>query len=146
MLIPAGIEARLEEMPAGTRTACDAARAVGCDLDQIVKSIVLVSPKVDKHCLFLAAGGSRIDFVKASVLAGAELIQANASEVRARTGYSIGGVLPVAHRNPPSAFFDPKLGEFGIVWSAAGTPRHVFAVDPGILRKLAEASEGDFAQ
>ena len=84
--------------------------------------------------LFLTAGGNRVDADKAAALAGEPLGKADAALIRAQTGFAIGGVAPVGHLNPIRAFLDPRLTEFDVVWAAAGTPRHVFPMDPAAAR------------
>ena len=121
------------------RTAADAAQAVGCELDQIVKSIVFRGTESGAAILFLTAGGNRVDAAKAAAVAGEPLGKADAALVRAQTGFAIGGVAPVGHLNPIRAFADPRLSAFGEVWAAAGTPHHVFAIAPDRLVALASA-------
>lgn len=140
----AGVAAEIREMPGSTRTATDAAHAVGCALDQIAKSIIFHGTDSDSVLLFLTAGGNRVDPAKAAALAGEALGRADAALVRARTGFAIGGVAPVGHLSPVRAFWDPRLADFAQVWAAAGTPRHVFAIAPDRLLALTGARTGDF--
>ncbi|MDE0112907.1 MAG: YbaK/EbsC family protein [Albidovulum sp.] len=146
LLESAEIEAKVVEMAAETRTARDAANSIGCKLDQIVKSIVLLAPDRKSHWLFLTAGGNLVDMEKARALAGVDLVRADAGSVRAKTGFAIGGVAPIAHKEKPIAYFDRRLSDFDIVWSAAGTPRHVFGLNPGSLKGLAGAADADFTE
>jgi len=132
---------RLDE---GTRTAADAARACGCTLDQIVKSIVFRDAGSDRHLLFLTAGGNRVDPAKAARLAGAPLEKADAASIRAVTGFAIGGVAPLGHLTPIETWLDPHLLGFPVVWAAAGTPHHVFSVAPDALAAAANATVADF--
>ena len=132
------------QLDAGTRTAEDAARACGCDLDQIVKSIVFREAGSDRHLLLLTAGGTRVDPAKAATVAGAPLAKAEAASVRAITGFAIGGVAPVGHLTPMETWLDPRLLDFPTVWAAAGTPRHVFAVAPDALLAATGARVADF--
>jgi prolyl-tRNA editing enzyme YbaK/EbsC (Cys-tRNA(Pro) deacylase) len=132
---------RLEE---GTRTAEDAARACGCSLDQIVKSIVFRAAGGDRHVLFLTAGGNRVDPEKAAALAGAPLEKADAASIREHTGFVIGGVAPLGHLRPIESWFDRKLLSFGVIWAAAGTPHHVFPVAPAALAEALGATVADF--
>jgi prolyl-tRNA editing enzyme YbaK/EbsC (Cys-tRNA(Pro) deacylase) len=122
---------RLEE---GTRTAEDAARACGCAVDQIVKSIVFRVAGTDRHVLFLTAGGARVDPARAAALVGAPLEKADAASIRASTGFAIGGVSPLGHLTPIETYLDPRLLTFEVIWAAAGTPNHVFSVAPERLR------------
>jgi prolyl-tRNA editing enzyme YbaK/EbsC (Cys-tRNA(Pro) deacylase) len=131
-------------LDAGTRTAEDAARACGCVVDQIVKSIVFREAGSDRHLLFLTAGGNRVDPGKAAALAGAPLEKADAVSVRAVTGFAIGGVAPLGHLSPIDAWLDPRLLDFATVWAAAGTPHHVFAAAPAALAAAAGARVADF--
>jgi prolyl-tRNA editing enzyme YbaK/EbsC (Cys-tRNA(Pro) deacylase) len=140
----AGVTVEILEMAEGTRTAEDAARAAGCALDQIAKSIIFRAETHGDAVLFVTAGGNRVDDAKASALAGEPLGKADAGLIRAQTGFAIGGVAPVGHLNPIRAWFDPRLLEFPVVWAAAGTPRHVFAIAPEVLLRLSTAEKADF--
>ncbi|CTQ50465.1 YbaK/EbsC family protein [Jannaschia donghaensis] len=124
------------------RTAADAAASVGCDLDQIAKSIIFGTG--DGCALFLTAGGNQVDGLKASALAGTPLTRADANAVRRITGFAIGGVAPIGHLMPSPVWMDARLMDFDVVWAAAGTPRHVFAIDPQALRAIAGATVADF--
>ena len=135
----AGLGARIVEMPEGTRSAEEAARAVGCELDRIAKSVILRGERSGQAVLFVAAGGRRVDLDAAAAALGEPLARADAAFVRERTGFAIGGVAPVAHRHPPRAVWDERLDAFATVWAAAGTPRHVFEIAPDALRALAGA-------
>jgi len=129
----------------GTRTAEDAARACGCGLDQIVKSIVFCEAGAERFLLFLTAGGNRVDLGKAARLAGVGLEKADAAGVRAHTGFAIGGVAPLGHLKPLETWLDPRLLAFETVWAAAGTPHHVFSVAPAKLAQAVGAVVADFA-
>ena len=126
------------------RTAQEAADSVGCHIDQITKSIIFRAENSGDAVLFLTAGGNRVDATKASACAGEPLGKADANLIRAQTGFAIGGVSPVGHLNPIRAWLDPRLLEFEVVWAAAGTPRHVFALDPTQLPKISSAQIYDF--
>ncbi len=126
------------------RTAQDAAQAVGCAVDQIAKSIIFRGERSGHVVLFLTAGGNRVDADKASAVAGQPLSKADAALIRAETGFAIGGVAPVGHLTQVAAFWDPRLSDFDVVWAAAGTPRHVFAVPPVDLLRVTGARVADF--
>ncbi|MCI2393579.1 YbaK/EbsC family protein [Aliiroseovarius sediminis] len=143
-LIDLGIDTSVHEMEQGTRTAEDAARAVGCHVDQIAKSIIFRGEDSGHVILFLTAGGNQVDAAKGSALVGEVLGKADAQLIRAETGFAIGGVSPVGLIRPVRAFFDPRLMEFSEVWAAAGTPRHVFAAPPVVLVNACGAQRGDF--
>jgi len=144
VLEEAGIGVDILEMAEGTRTADEAARAAGCALDQIVKSIIFRGEADGHVVLFLTAGGNRVDPDKASAVAGEPLGKADAQLIRAETGFAIGGVAPIGHLRPIHSYLDPRLLDFDVVWAAAGTPRHVFAVDPLEIQRLSGAVTADF--
>ncbi|MDP5336223.1 MAG: YbaK/EbsC family protein [Paracoccaceae bacterium] len=139
----AGLSADIHEL-GEARTAAQAAAVAGCDIDQIVKSIILAGQDSGQAWLFLTAGGKQVDTARASALAGEALGKADAALIRAQTGFAIGGVAPVGHLTPIRAFLDPRLMEFGIVWAAAGTPHHIFPIAPAVLHRLTGAQLADF--
>jgi prolyl-tRNA editing enzyme YbaK/EbsC (Cys-tRNA(Pro) deacylase) len=128
-LAGAGLEVEVREFPAGTRTAADAAAAVGCEVAQICKSLVF-RVDGDRPLLVIASGANRVDEARF----GAR--KADASYVREQTGYAIGGVPPVGHARPIETVLDEDLLAHDVVWAAAGTPTAVFAVDPRRLAVL----------
>ena len=138
-----GLPADIREV-GQARTAQEAADSVGCHLDQIAKSIIFRAETRGDAVLFLTAGGNRVDSTKASACAGEPLGKADANLIRAQTGFAIGGVSPIGHLNPIRAWLDPRLLEFDVVWAAAGTPRHVFPLDPAVLLKIPSAQIFDF--
>jgi len=141
----AGLAAGIVRTPETTRTAAEAAAVAGCEIDQIVKSIVFAGTDTGDVLLFLTAGGNRVDEDAAALLAGEGLARADAALVRARTGFVIGGVAPLGHLGPVRAFFDPRLDDFATVWAAAGTPHHIFPIAPADLRRVTGAVAGPFA-
>lgn len=143
-LAGAGVMTEILEMPGSTRTAAEAAAAAGCALDQIAKSVIFRGTASGRAILFLTAGGNRVDAARAAAVAGEPLGKADAVFVRAETGFAIGGVAPVGHLKPPPAFIDPRLLEFSEIWAAAGTPRHMFPVNPHDLRRICAAQDADF--
>jgi prolyl-tRNA editing enzyme YbaK/EbsC (Cys-tRNA(Pro) deacylase) len=127
-----GLEVKVQRLAASTRTVKDAAEAVGCQVAEIAKSIVFVADGDPVVCV--ASGRHRIDTDKLTdVLDVAEVRQAAADEVRAATGYAIGGVPPFGHDLP--VLFDESLLDHERVWAAAGDPHSLFCVDP---RELAD--------
>ena len=142
----AGLATEILEMSEGTRTAEDAARAAGCAVDQIVKSIIFKGEESGHVMLFLTAGGNRVSAEKASAVAGQRLGKADADLIRAETGFAIGGVSPLGHLSPVLSFFDPRLLDFDEVWAAAGTPRHIFAVPPKALLAATGAAVAEFTE
>lgn len=140
----AGCNVEIKEMQDGTRTAAEAAAAAGCDIDQIAKSIIFAGAQTGGLFLFVTAGGNQVDPTKAAKLAGEDLIRADAGEVRRMTGFAIGGVSPVGHLTAPRTFFDSRLMDFDIVWAAAGTPRHIFAIPPTDLCRFLNVQTSEF--
>lgn len=129
----------------GARTAQMAADAVGCDVDQIAKSIVFQNANTGEVVLFLTAGGRQVDTKAAEALLGAPLKRADAAVVRNQTGFAIGGVSPVGHLSPIQAFMDPRLTNFTEIWAAAGTPNHVFSLSPTDLEQISVAKVCTFS-
>ncbi|MBN1529628.1 MAG: YbaK/EbsC family protein [Thermoleophilaceae bacterium] len=131
-----GIEVRVQRLEQSTRTVSDAALAVGCQESEIAKSIVFVADGDPVVCV--ASGRHRIDAEKlADALDVAEVRQAAADEVRAATGFAIGGVPPFGHDLP--VILDQDLLEHECVWAAAGDPHSLFAVDPRELARCTRA-------
>ncbi|MGI9390703.1 MAG: YbaK/EbsC family protein [Boseongicola sp.] len=143
-LANAGITAEVLEMSSETRTAADAARAANCHIDQIAKSIIFCGKDSNRLFLFITSGGNQVSTEKSAALVGEPLARAEADFVRKVTGFAIGGVAPIAHLTPPSAFWDRRLSEFDTVFAAAGTPKHIFAVGPAVLQKISCAQLADF--
>lgn len=133
-----GVHVQILEFSQSTRTAQDAAVAVGTTVAQIVKSLVFL---VDSRpVLVLASGANRVDPVRlASAATAATARMASAEEVRAITGYSIGGVPPVGHATPLSIYLDQDLMRFEILYAAAGTPTAVFSISPQLLQDITGA-------
>ena len=141
----AGLPLTLKEYPDGTRTADDAAQAVGCSVAQIVKSMVFDAD--GELILALTSGANLVDGTKLAAIADVPLCgRADVDEVRRHTGFAIGGVAPFGHLNPVRTWIDPALLEFTEVWAAAGTPRHVFPIAPAALIDITGATAADFVQ
>lgn len=140
----AGLDVVPQEMTNGARTAQAAADAVGCELDQIAKSIIFCGQDSQQAILFITAGGNQVCADKASKVAGEPLGKADAALIRSQTGFAIGGVSPIGHLSPIRAFFDKTLLGFDVIWAAAGTPRHVFAINPTRLHGISNAQHADF--
>ena len=144
VLEAAAIDTEVLDLSEGTRTAEAAAAAAGCEVDQIAKSIIFLGEISEEAVLFITAGGNRVDGASASTLAGEPLGKADAALVRKQTGFAIGGVSPIGHLNPIRSFFDPRLLEFEHVWAAAGTPNHIFRIEPQTLLQITEATLAEF--
>lgn len=135
-----GLNIDVVEFDETTRTAADAASAIGCSIGQIVKSLLFV---VDGHpVMALVSGSNRLDERKLASLCSVSrkrIKRADAEFVKSITGYSIGGVPPFGHISELPVFIDRDLLEFELVWAAAGTPHAVFAISPA---DLVEVSKG----
>src|ERR1700687_3833396 len=133
-LSAAGVTGRIEEFPSSTRTAQDAAAAVGTSVEQIVKSLVFLAG--DTPVLALLSGANRLDPARLTEITGLLIGKADADAVRVATGYAIGGVPPIGFPAPIPTFIDRDLLQYDIVWAAAGTPRHVFPIAPDELVRI----------
>lgn len=129
-----GLEAR--EFDTSTRTAADAAKAIGCTVGQIAKSILFRGVSSGRPVLVIASGTNRVDEGKVAALLGEALGKADAEFVRSRTGFVIGGVPPVGHAVRPETFIDQDLMAFAEIWAAAGTPNAVFRLEPQDLPRI----------
>lgn len=140
-----GLDLEIREFPDGTRTAAEAAAAIGVDVGQIVKSLIFGHG--DGLVVALVSGSNQLDEEKLSVVAGGEAVRrVDADRVRAATGYPIGGVPPFGHAEPLDTYVDEDLLGHDEVWAAAGTWNHVFAVDPRTLVELSGATVADLAR
>lgn len=128
----------MKQFPQGTRTAGDAARAVGCEVSQIVKSLVFIAG--GRPVVALVSGANRLDEGRLAAVAGAPVTKADAEAVRAATGYAIGGVPPFGHATEVPVFMDRDLLVHAMVWAAAGRPDSVFEISPDRLRELCAAT------
>ena len=127
----------IKEFPEGTRTAVDAARAVGCEVGQIVKSLVFVA--AGRPVVALVSGANRLDEKRLAAVAGEPVTKADAETARTATGYAIGGVPPFGHATEVPVFMDRDLLGYEVVWAAAGRPDSVFEIAPDRLRELSRA-------
>ena len=131
-------ELDVREFPEGTKTASDAARAIGCEVGQIVKSVVLMAD--GRPIVALTSGANRADTRKiAAIVGAAEVRKADATEAREATGFAIGGTPPMGYPAAVPTFIDDTLMQHDELWAAAGTPYHVFRITP---EELVQASGG----
>jgi prolyl-tRNA editing enzyme YbaK/EbsC (Cys-tRNA(Pro) deacylase) len=128
-----GLTLQVVELPSSTRTAVEAAQAVGCQVGQIVKSLVFRAAQSDRPVLVVASGANRVNEACLGHLLGEPIAKADADYVRLRTGFAIGGVPPLAHAEPLSIFIDQDLMQYAEIWAAAGTPHAVFCLTPAQL-------------
>jgi len=141
----AGLEIEVRRFPEGTRTAVDAARAVGCEVGQIVKSLVFLADGVP--VVALVSGADRLDTARLGAAVGASQVErADGDAVRAATGYAIGGVPPFGHAVPMAVVMDHRLLTHDVVWAAAGRPDAVFPIAPDDLLRASRATVADVAE
>ena len=131
-----GNDFQVLEFDKSTRTAADAAAAIGCTAGQIAKSLIFRASESGRPVLAIASGSVRVDEKRLSALLGEGIGRADAEFVREHTGFAIGGVPPIGHRTPPAIFIDETLLEFETIWAAGGTPNAVFRLRPDDLVRL----------
>lgn len=131
-----GISSQVLELPQSTRTAAEAAQAVGCAVGQIVKSLVFRGKQTHKPILVLASGANRVNEKTLARLVGEPIEKADADFVREQTGFSIGGVPPIGHIQPLPTYIDEDLLQYEEIWAAAGTPHAVFPLTPADLVRM----------
>lgn len=138
-----GCDSVVIEHAESTRTAEEAAQAAGCEVGQIVKSLVFVLKTPDhpdgKPVLVLVSGANRVHEKRLGRLLGGKLVKANADLVRETSGFAIGGVPPVGLKTPIQTYIDEDLLQYPEVWAAAGTPNAVFQVNPTTLAQISES-------
>ena len=119
-----------------TRTAQQAAEAVGCTLGQITKSLIFKGQLTGKPILVLTSGANRVDEARISAFAAEPIGRADPDFVRAVTGFAIGGVPPLAHNQPMETYLDEDLMQYEFIWAAAGTPNSLFKLTPAALQTM----------
>ena len=129
-----GLDIEVRRMPQSTRTATDAAKACGCSVAQIVKSLIFEGEQSGALLLLLVSGAHEVDLELAAEIIGERPIRTNPKRVRAETGFAIGGVAPIGHLHPIDTWMDTSLHNHELVWAAAGAPDAVFAVSPSALK------------
>lgn len=139
----AGLDLEIRDMPDSTRTAQDAAQACGCAVGQIVKSLIFQGQNSKTLKLLLVSGDHNVDLEKAAGHIGEPLVRADPKIIREQTGFAIGGVSPIGHKNPIETWFDTHLLSYETVWAAAGTPHAVFQIIPQDLLRLTLATKLD---
>jgi Cys-tRNA(Pro) deacylase len=142
-LAAAGVEVEVRAYAESTRTAGEAATAVGAMVGQIVKSLIFLAD--GQPILALVSGANRLDTAKLAQVVGAKITRADAETVRATTGYAIGGVPPMGLATSLPVYFDRDLLQYADVWAAAGTPHAVFCIAPDALAQITDAQVADLA-
>ncbi len=131
-----GYELNILEFPASTRTAQEAANAIGCTVGQIAKSLIFKGKESQKPILIIASGANRVNERLVKEYIGEKLTKADADFVLEETGFAIGGVPPVGHTRPITTFIDEDLMLYDEIWAAAGTSNSVFKLTPQILVEI----------
>jgi prolyl-tRNA editing enzyme YbaK/EbsC (Cys-tRNA(Pro) deacylase) len=140
-----GLSLQVVELPASTRTAVEAAQAIGCQVGQIVKSLVFRTIESDQPILVLASGSNRVDEQRLAALLSQPVAKADADFVHERTGFAIGGVPPVGHAQVIPTFIDQDLLQYDELWAAAGTPHAVFRLTPDDLERITDGRVAQIA-
>jgi len=133
-----GLSQRVKEMKQTTRSAQDAARAVGCEVGQIAKSLVFKGATSQRAILVITSGANRVNEASLAEISGETVLKADAEFVRTQAGYAIGGVPPVGHPQPLTVFIDEDLLNYPLIWAAAGTPQAVFHLTPQELLRITD--------
>lgn len=131
-----GFASEVVELPDSTRTAKEAAQAIGCKVEQIVKSLIFRTVESERAILVVASGINRVNEQRLGELVGEGIGKADANFVRQHTGFAVGGVPPLGHRMPITTFIDEDLLRYEQIWAAAGTPFAVFRLTPGELQEM----------
>jgi prolyl-tRNA editing enzyme YbaK/EbsC (Cys-tRNA(Pro) deacylase) len=131
-----GLACQVVELPASTRSAVEAAQAIGCRVGQIAKSLVFRGLSTNRPVLAIVSGANRVDEERLRELIAEPVAKADAEYVRQRTGFSIGGVPPVGHVELLTCLIDEDLLRYDAIWAAAGTPRAVFRLTPVDLQRI----------
>jgi prolyl-tRNA editing enzyme YbaK/EbsC (Cys-tRNA(Pro) deacylase) len=136
VLAALGTDFEVVTLPSTTRTAVEAAAAIGCSVDQIAKSILFRTVKDKKPVMVIASGINRVNETKIADFLGEPIEKADAAYVREKTGFVIGGVPPIGHAEPICTIIDEDLVKLGEFWAAAGTPNSVFKLSATSLLEM----------
>ena len=131
-----GFPHRVVELSQTTRSSAEAAQAIGCEVGQIVKSLVFRGKRSGQPILVAASGANRVSEKRIAELVGEPIERPDAEYVRARTGFAIGGVPPLGHSEPLDTFIDEDLMGYSEIWAAAGNPNAVFRLHPADLPRM----------
>ena len=134
-----GLSCEVKELPDTTRSAKEAAKAIGCEVAEIAKSLVFRNIDQDVPVLVIASGPNRVDEAKISEILTCDIEMASPDYVRESTGFAIGGVPPLGHKTPLTTLIDQDLMSFDEIWAAAGTPFSVFMIEPHALVEATQA-------
>lgn len=139
-LSESGFELNVIEFSDSTRTAQEAANAIGCTVGQIAKSLIFKGKTSQKPILIIASGVNRVNEKLVKEYISEQLEKADAEFVLKHTGFVIGGIPPVGHIEPITTFIDEDLMQYDEIWAAAGTPNTVFKLTPKILLEITKGT------
>jgi prolyl-tRNA editing enzyme YbaK/EbsC (Cys-tRNA(Pro) deacylase) len=142
-LLDSGFSCEVKELPDSTRTAAEAARAIGCEVAQIAKSLIFIDEASGNPILIIASGVNQVDLRKIEQSKGLRLVKADGKFVKERVGFAIGGVPPLGHHEKIMTFLDPTLKNYEWIWAAAGTPFAVFRLSSSEIQKM---TDGEFVE
>lgn len=131
-----GYSFEIKVLPDSTRTAKEAAEAIGCTIPEIAKSLIFKGAESDNPILVIASGSNRVDTEKISKLVNEKVVKADADFIRSETGFAIGGIPPVGHKYSLNTIIDEDLMNFDVIWAAAGTPFAVFSLHSKELENI----------
>lgn len=137
-LVSNGFSCTVKELPDSTRTAQEAAKAIGCEVAQIAKSLIFIDKTSGNPILVIASGVNQVDIKKIENSTGLHLIKADGKFVKERVGFAIGGVPPVGHNEKIVTYLDPSLMDYEWIWAAAGTPFAVFRLSSSEIQKMTD--------
>lgn len=137
-LVEHGFSCTVKELPESTRTADEAAKAIGCMVAQIAKSLVFIDKESGNPVLVIASGANQVDTKKIENATGFHLVKADGKFIKERVGFAIGGIPPVAHNEKIMTFLDPTLKHYEWIWAAAGTPFAVFQLKSNEIEKMTD--------
>ena len=140
-----GFSCVVKELPESTRTAEEAARAIGCAVQEIAKSLIFKDRKSGNPILVIASGSNRVDLQKIEAATGLQLEKADGKFVKERVGFAIGGIPPAGHLEKLRTLLDADLKNFETLWAAAGTPFAVFELKAGEIQRLTNGEFVDLA-
>lgn len=133
-----GLDFKVVELPSSTRTASEAAQTIGCDAAQIIKSLLFKTKHTQQPILILASGINQVDLTVLTKVLNEEIVKADADFARQVTGFAIGGIPPIGHREKMKTFIDEDLLTHTELWAAAGTPHAVFKLHANDLQRLVD--------
>lgn len=137
-LVDKGYSCSVKQLPDSTRTAEEAAKAIGCEVAQIAKSLIFIDKASGNPILVIASGAHQVDIKKIENSTGLHLLKADGKFVKERVGFAIGGVPPIGHNEKLMTFLDPTLQEYEWIWAAAGTPFAVFRLNSSEIQQMTE--------